>query len=85
MPDKRQFFADNPLHRYSIGDRTPGLRRNSDGSLDLLIRHDPPGDAGESNWLPAPAGSFALILRAYLPRPPLLDGAYAPPPLEAAR
>lgn len=83
MPDERLFFADNPIHRYAIGDRTPGLRRNSDGSLDLYIQHDPAGDTGESNWLPAPAGSFALILRAYLPRPPLLDASYAPPALEA--
>jgi hypothetical protein len=82
MPDKRLFFADNPIRRYSIGDRTPDLRRNQDGSLDLYIRHASPGEARESNWLPAPAGPFALILRAYLPGPGLIAGTYAPPPLE---
>jgi hypothetical protein len=85
MPDKRSFFAANPIGRYSIGDKTPGLRRNPDGSLDILIQHDTPGTAGASNWLPAPAGPFALSLRAYLPRGPLRDGSYAPPALEAAR
>jgi hypothetical protein len=82
MPDKRLFFADNPIRRYSIGDRTPNLRRNQDGSLDLYIRHASPGEARESNWLPAPAGPFALILRAYLPGPGLIAGTYAPPLLE---
>jgi hypothetical protein len=81
MPDTRRFFAANPIDRYSIGDKTPGLKRNSDGSLDILIQHVSPGPGRESNWLPAPAGPFALSLRAYLPRPALLDGSYAPPPV----
>ena len=82
MPDKRLFFAANPIGRYSIGDKTPGLQRNPDGSLDILIQHDSPGGGLESNWLPVPAGPFSLTLRAYLPQPPLLNASYAPPPLE---
>ena len=35
------FFYDNPLNRYSIGDRTPGLLRNTDG-LDNHYRRRPP-------------------------------------------
>ena len=34
-PDGRLFFSENVLHRYAIGDRTPGLQRNQDGSLDI--------------------------------------------------
>ena len=75
-------FAANPLGRYAIGDKTSGLQRNPDGSLDILIRHDAPGPAAQNNWLPAPAGRFALILRAYLPQSALRDGSYVPPPLE---
>jgi hypothetical protein len=82
MPDGRLFFADNPIHRYSIGDRTPGLRRNADGSLDLAIQAAMPPEAERGNWLPAPAGPLALILRAYLPAAALLDETYAPPALE---
>lgn len=44
-------LIENPLARYSIGNRTPGLRYNADGSLDVHIQKaEPP--AGRSNWLP---------------------------------
>ena len=46
----------NDLKRYSIGDRTPGLKTNEDGSLDLYIQHESPGKDKESNWQPAPNG-----------------------------
>ena len=76
------FFSDNPLGRYIISDRTEGLTANPDGSLDIWIGHDSPGPARESNWLPAPAGPFALFMRAYLPKAALLDGVYRLPPVE---
>ncbi|HEX5378680.1 MAG TPA: DUF1254 domain-containing protein, partial [Phenylobacterium sp.] len=82
--DGQFFFTDNPLDRYAIGDRTPGLTFNPDGSLDIWIGHDNPGPLRESNWLPAPAGPFALFMRAYLPKPELLDGAYRLPPIQPA-
>jgi hypothetical protein len=50
------YLVANPIDRYSIGDRTPGLRRDSDGSLTILIQHEQPADT--SNWLPAPAAPF---------------------------
>lgn len=78
-PERQFFFTDNPLNRYAIGDRTAGLHWNDDGSLDLWIGHESPGLERESNWLPAPAGPFALFMRAYLPRPELLDGRYRLP------
>jgi hypothetical protein len=82
--DGQFFFTDNPLGRYAIGDRTPGLAANPDGSLDLWIGHADPGDARRPNWLPAPAGPFALFMRAYLPKPELLSGHYRLPPVTAA-
>jgi hypothetical protein len=73
------FFGDNPIHRYAIGDRTKGLVRNQDGSLDILIQKDSPGAGREANWLPIPAKRFALVARAYLPRAALLDGSFRYP------
>lgn len=80
--DGRYFLVDNPIRRYSIGDRTPGLVKNPDGSIDILIQHDAPTGPLAANWLPAPAGKMALSLRAYLPRKPLLDRDWHVPPLE---
>ncbi|MBS0331724.1 MAG: DUF1254 domain-containing protein, partial [Proteobacteria bacterium] len=83
-PDGQFFFADNPLSRYAIGDRTPGLETNDDGSLDIWIGHEDPGAERRSNWLPAPAGPFALFMRAYLPKAELLDGEYRLPEIVTA-
>jgi len=72
------FFVENPAKRYAIGDRTPGLQFNPDGSLDLYLQQNPP-PGHESNWLPALAGGFALMMRVYLPEPTVLDGTYRLP------
>lgn len=82
--DGQFFFADNPIGRYAIGDRTPGLAYNPDGSLDIWIGREHPGDARLGNWLPASDQPFALFLRAYLPKPELLHGGYLLPPVERA-
>lgn len=83
-PEGQFYFTDNPLGRYAIGDRTAGLKWNDDGSLDLWIGHADPGPDRESNWLPAPAGPFALFMRGYLPRAELLDGRYRLPAVTEA-
>lgn len=83
--DGQFFFTDNPLGRYTIGDRTKGLKRNADGSLDIWIGRTDPGGERSANWLPAPrSGPFALYLRAYLPKPELLDGRFRLPPVVKA-
>lgn len=64
-----RYFTPNPINRYSIGDRTQGLRLNNDDSLDVWISHTSPGEGRESNWLPAPEGPYCLVLRCYHPRP----------------
>jgi hypothetical protein len=50
-------------------------------ALDIWIGHRSPGTGRESNWLPEPAAPFALFMRAYLPKPELLHGAYRLPPV----
>jgi hypothetical protein len=82
-PDGQFFFTPNALGRYAIGDRSAGLQRGADGALDLWIQRGDPGEARRANWLPAPDGKpFSLVLRAYLPREPLLAGSYRLPPLQ---
>jgi hypothetical protein len=73
-------LVENPLHRYSINDRTPNLVTEPDGALRIVIQHTQP--PGRVNWLPAPAGDFFLILRTYEPDATLLSGAYKLPPVQ---
>jgi hypothetical protein len=73
------YLVAYPIGRYSIGDRTPGLRRDADGSLTIVIQHDQPADT--SNWLPAPAAPFRPIMRLYQPGPAVLNGTYKIPPI----
>lgn len=81
-PARQRFLTPNPINRYSIGDRTPGLARGADGSIDIWISRTDPGGARTSNWLPAPAqGPFALSLRAYWPKPELQAGRVRLPPV----
>jgi hypothetical protein len=84
-PEGQFFLVANPANRYSIGDRTPGLKANPDGSLDIWIARSDPGPERRSNWLPAPAsGPFTLSLRAYRPRRELLNGTYRLPAITRA-
>lgn len=75
----RFYLVANPIGRYSIGDRTPGLVYGDDGSLTLYLQHDPPSEEHVSNWLPAPEGTFRPIMRMYLPEDPVLDRRYQLP------
>lgn len=83
-PDGRYFFAANPINRYSIGDRTKGLVKNADGSIDILIQHEQPTGEKAANWLPAPAGPIRIALRAYLPRTELRQRKWKAPSLVKA-
>ena len=76
-----QLMVANPIHRYSIGDRTEGVAYGEDGSLTLYIQAKSPGADERSNWLPAPSGPFSLTLRMYVPSKTALEGPYAPPPV----
>jgi hypothetical protein len=74
-------LAQNPINRYSIGDRTAGLKFADDGSLTIYIQKDSPGKDKESNWLPAPAGEFNLMCRLYGPQQAILEDKYKLPPV----
>jgi len=83
-PEGRYFFTENPIGRYAIGDRTPGLVKDRDGGFEILIQRDPPQGALAANWLPSPAGRMRLALRAYLPRRELRTRSWRVPALRRA-
>jgi hypothetical protein len=62
----------------SLGDRD-GLTIDCDGSLPIHIQHEPPPRPSCSNWLPAPRGEFALLLRLHWPCEELLARRWTPP------
>ena len=80
MPEGGLYFFDNELHRYALNSLTPELVRAEDGSLEILVQREHPQNA--ANWLPAPSGNFALMMRAYLPRPEMLDGRFRYPGID---
>ncbi len=80
-PEGRYFLVENPIGRYSIGDRTPGLIVEPDGSFRIYVQRQRPEGALAANWLPAPEGRLHLVLRAYLPRATLRSRAWRVPPL----
>lgn len=79
MYDDKELFIENDFKRYTVGSTTDGLKKNADGSITLHIQKDNPGADKQSNWLPAPAGSFNLTMRFYGAQTPILDGSYRLP------
>jgi hypothetical protein len=73
------FFNVNPLKRYSLGTKNKTLKYNADGSLTLYAGAKSPGRDKESNWLPAPNGTFSLYIRGYWADKAMLDGTWTPP------
>jgi hypothetical protein len=74
-------FVANPIDRYSIGDRTPGLRHDADGGLAIRLQADDPGPG--ANWLPAPNDElFYVVLRLYQPHADHLELRFDYPPIQ---
>ena len=76
LPD--HFLVANPIHRYSIGSRS-SLTKSTDGSITIYIQKKSPGGDKDSNWLPAPNGSFYVVLRTYGPANSILNGQWKLP------
>ena len=83
LPER--LLCENPINRYSIGDRTAGLKQGADGSLEIYIQNEKAGPEKTSNWLPAPKGPFFFVARFYGPKTSLIDGTWTLPPLIEAR
>ena len=87
MYDKDYFMLPkSPNGRTNIGTvnlDTNELKFAADGSLTITMSHaEPAGAEARANWLPAPDGQFALIVRGYVPTAPILDGSYKLPNVE---
>jgi hypothetical protein len=73
----------NPIDRYLLNSpMIPKFKRDADGGLTLLIQNESPGKDREPNWLPAPKGSFMMVLRMYWPKDEALNGTWTAPALQ---
>lgn len=82
-PHGGMYFTANVPKRYAVGNRTQGLHKNLDGSIDIWISHTQPVEVDrQANWLPAPAGVFRLLIRAYAPSESFQSGQVLPPAIE---
>ena len=83
MPDGRLFFIRNDLNRFALGDRSPGIEKQVDGSFSMLMQTEAPGSTAErAAWLPTPPGEFRVVLRAYEPSEALQQGRASLPRIE---
>jgi hypothetical protein len=87
MYDKDYFMLPEPPNgRTNIGTVSldaSELTFADDGSLTITMSREEPADAAaKANWLPAPEGQFALIVRAYVPEQAILDDSYKFPNVE---
>jgi hypothetical protein len=82
--NEEHFFVPNLINRYSVGTKNKDLKHAADGSITIYVQTDEPSDPVQrANWLPAPkGGDFSLYMRAYGPRPVILQGRWTPPPVE---
>lgn len=77
---KRPPHGELLLHRYALSNRDRLLPDES-GALRLLLQHTSPASDQASNWLPTPAGEFALVLQLFGPQVTAVSGAWSPPAL----
>jgi hypothetical protein len=76
----RSLLVTNPINRYLINSpMLPNLIKDPDGGITLYLQNASPGPEREANWLPAPAGPFAVVLRLYWPKPDALNGQWQAP------
>ena len=85
-------LVDNEINLYSISERTEGVTKNDDGSLDIYVQSERPDDPQKAcNWLPCPREGgqlFRLNYRIYLPdyrvQHPDDDLSFIPPVLKCS-
>lgn len=79
-----RYLVNNSINRYSIGDRTTGLKYEPNGDLNIYIQNEAP-KGKESNWLPAPKEAFYYLIRIYGPEESILNGTWKAPQPELVK
>jgi hypothetical protein len=73
-------IRDTP--RSSRGSNSPGLQKNTDGSVDIWFAPNAPAGK-QSNWVPTKAdGGFEVLFRFYGPEKPLFEKSWKLPDIE---
>ncbi|WP_035650886.1 DUF1254 domain-containing protein [Flavobacterium sp. ASV13] len=76
----KRFLVPNPIKRYSIGNKTKGLKYESNGDLIIYLQSTSPGKDKESNWLPTPKNEkFMFVTRIYGPEPDVINNVWKMP------
>ncbi len=83
--NEHHLFYANKLNRYSLGTKSKSLQYNPDGSLTLYFGTTSPGKDRETNWVPAPDGTFSLYIRCYWAEKAILDASWMAPNVEKVK
>lgn len=79
---KTQLLVKNPLNRYLLNSSMLNeFKKDKDSAITFYIQKDSPGKELETNWLPAPDGTFYAVLRLYGPEDSALKGEWINPPI----
>lgn len=87
MYDQPQsLLVANPINRYLVNSpMLPQFVKDADGGLTLYVQNESPGKDKEANWLPAPKGPFAMIMRLYWPKDEATSGKWTAPPVQLVK
>lgn len=82
MYDAEGYYVANSINRYHLSASMP-MKYNANGSLDIYIQFDSPGEENKSNWLPSPKeGTFSLTTRIFWPEEAALNGTWSMPGIQ---
>jgi hypothetical protein len=83
--DRKTHALIRNLSPSSRSSHTPGLQKNTDGSVDIYFGPKAPADQ-ESNWVPTSAeGKFEVLFRLYGPEKPFFDKTWKLPDIEKVK
>ena len=78
--DIDSFLIPNVHNKHAVRGKD-NLSRNPDGTVDIYLQNESPGNNLLANRLPVPKDIFQLTMRIYLPHLSVLNGTWEPPPV----